>query len=277
MDEPPGLHSVKRRENRVRLQSCRSIGTSQTADRCCLCVAKTVSRRPSRNCRPVSAIRCTSAALNTTDEEPPASGMDSTADGAVPLVKSTRSPSALQLADPSGRDRPGVAALSRQGGRPTVRRELPALSSVVANRLATESRHLSRARQSPARRRVPPTSETSQPVHVVVSHAAARSRVPSPLQAYTSIPRVSAIALRLARVDDADLDARRIGIGEVLTIRRNLRGRHRKIRRVCGELRNGGLTWRGTWSPARRSDPPSGDRNSCQQHNAGRYEHERAT
>ncbi len=40
---------------------------------------------------------------------------------------------------------------------------------------------------------MPPTSERSQPVHVAVSHAAVRIFVPSPLQAYTSIPRVSAI------------------------------------------------------------------------------------
>ena len=46
---------------------------------------------------------------------------------------------------------------------------------------------------APERRRVPPTKERSQPVHVAMSHAAARIRVPSPLQAYTSIPRVSAM------------------------------------------------------------------------------------
>ena len=146
--------------------------------------------------------------LNTTDAEPPASGIDSTAVSDGPLVKSTRSPSAPQVADPFG-----PSSTRCRGAEPSRRstdrsRELPAIlrSREPSGVEITES---VAGHTAPERRRVPPTNERSQPVHVAVSHAAARIRVPSPLQAYTSIPTRVCDPLRFACVDDADLNARR--------------------------------------------------------------------
>ncbi len=192
MYEPPALHSVTRLGEPRATPAPPSIRTSQTATAFVSVSLKSVSRRPSGNCRPVSAIRCPWGTLNTTDAEPPASGIDSTAVSDGPLVKSARSPSVPQVADPFG-----PSSTRCRGAEPSRRstdrsRELPAIlrSREPSGVEITES---VAGHSAPERRRVPPTTERSQPVHVAVSHAAARIRVPSPLQAYTSIPSVSAI------------------------------------------------------------------------------------
>src|SRR6476469_5323472 len=169
-----------------------SIRTSQTATALVAASLKTVSRRPSRSWSPALAIRCPSAALNTTDDEPPARGMDSTVDGVGPLANSTRSPSALQPADPFA-----PRSTRRRGAEPSTgsthnSRELfVILSSREPSGVAITKSVVGQT--TPELRRVPPTNERSQPVQIAVSHAAVRIFVPSPLQAYTSIPRVSTI------------------------------------------------------------------------------------
>jgi hypothetical protein len=107
-------------------------------------------------------------------------------------VKSTRSPSALQLADPFA-----PRSTRCRGAEPSTRsthssREL--FVTLSSREPSGDAITKSVTGQTvPERRRVPPTSERSQLVQVTVSHAAVCILVPSPLQAYTSIPRVSAI------------------------------------------------------------------------------------
>ena len=218
---------------------------------------------------PVWAIRCPSGALNTTVEEPPASGMDSIADGVVPLVKSTRSPSALQLADPFGPRSTRCRGAEPSRGSTHRSRELCLILSSREPSGAEITESVT-GQTAPERRRRLPTNERSQPVHVAVSHAAARILCPVAAPGVHFHSARVCDPLRLARVDDADLNARGIGIGQVFAIWRDACGCHRKIRRVLGELRQGGLTRRPTRASARRSNPPSTDRNACYQHNARR-------
>ena len=197
-DAPPGRHSVRRLGELRATPELASIRTSQTATALVSASLKSVSRRPSCNWRkfpsgsPVWAIRCPSGALNTTVEEPPASGIDSTADGVGPLVKSTRSPSALQLADPFGPRSTTCRGAEPSRGSTHRSRELCLILSSREPSGAEITKSVT-GQTAPERRRLPPTNERSQPVHVAVSHAAARILFPSPLQAYTSISRVSAI------------------------------------------------------------------------------------
>ncbi len=152
MYEPPGFHSVKRLGEPCAIPEVPSIGTSQTPKALLSASLNTVSRRPSRNCSPVSVIRCPPGALNTTDEEPPASGMDSTADSSGPLAKSTRSPSALQVADPSWAEidqmsrRRAVEEVDRQVARVSVIRSSREPSGVEITSSVT-GQQLARARQ----------------------------------------------------------------------------------------------------------------------------------
>ena len=208
MYEPPGLHSVKRLGEPRATPEPRSIGTSQTATALVSASLRTVSRRPSGNCSPVSAIRCPLGALNTTDEEPPASGIDSTADSAGPLVKSTRSPSALQVADPFGPRSTRCRGAEPSRGSTDRSRELPAIlrsrepsgveitavccrphSAGAASGAADQREIPACARRRVARRGTNPCPVAAPGVHI---HSA---RVCDPL--------------RFACVDDADLNARR--------------------------------------------------------------------
>ena len=199
--------------------------------------------------------------------------MDSTADSVGPLVKSTRSPSALQVADPFGPRSTRCRGAEPSRGSTDRSRELPVIlssrepSGVGDHGICHGPDSPGAASGAADQREIPACA---------CCRVARRGANPCPVAApgvHLHSARVCD-PLRLARVDDADLNARRIGIGEVFAIWRNLRGCHRKIRRVRGELRHGGLTRRPTRSSARRSDPPSADRNACQQHNADEYEHE---
>ena len=268
MHRPPSILSSAW-ENRVRLPSCHRSEPPRRRQHVSLRQSSSVSRRPSRSWRPVLAIRCTSAALNTTVEEPPASGMDSTAAGVSPLVKSTRSPSALQLADPFGPRSTRCRGAEPSTGSTDRSREL--LRDPQESRTVWRRDHgICHGPDSPGA--ASGAADQREIPACACCRVARRGANPCPVAApgiYLHSARVCD-ALRLARVDDADLNARGIGVGEVFAIWRDPCGCHRKIRRVRGELRQGGLTRRPTRSSARRSDPPSAERNACQQHHARR-------
>jgi hypothetical protein len=158
MYEPPSVHSVKRLGEPLSTADLPSIGTSQTPKTLVSASLKIVSRRPSRNCSPVSAIRCPPGALKTTDEEPPANGMDSIADSVGPLVKNTRPPSALQAADPFG-----PRSTKCRGAEPSREstdrsRELPVILS-SREPSGVEITASVTGQTAPERRRVPPEDQ----------------------------------------------------------------------------------------------------------------------
>ena len=188
MYEPPALHSVTRLGEPRATPAAPSIGTSQTATAFVSVSLKSVSRRPSGNCRPVSAIRCPWGTLNTTDAEPPAIGIDSTAVSDGPLVKSARSPSVPQVADPVG-----PSSTRCRGAEPSRRstdrsRELPAIlrrrepSGVeITGLLPATQRRSGVACRRPPRDPSPCTSPSRTPRHESVFRR--RSRRTHPFRA----------------------------------------------------------------------------------------------